>query len=229
MDDISDMYLYVQREVGDQGAIFINTDDIIRWANQGVVDIIRKAELDNFSDFGFGLAKDATTIFLSNRHLYRIEFLKCNETNSVIEETDFTQLQYNIPGFRIDGQSIAGPPQYWWMSQDPTTPVLNVYPKADKAYTILIRGSEFKTAYSTLADPLTMCLPESYKYDLLQFCLIRAYARAKDHQSEDSATKEYMQNLTLRYGEAKSKSAAFDTIGADEYDGYSVGVYYGDL
>ena len=225
MDTVADLYLHIQREVGDQGAIFINTDDVLRWANQGVVDIIRKAELDNYFISTLAVAKNASTITIAvgSGKLYRVEYLRIGTDQ--LTEVDLTELEMYVPNF--DLAVDVGMPNYYWITSE--TGVINIYPKADIAYTATIRASLFKPKYTALGDLLNVCLPESYKYDLLQFCLVRGYARSKDHQSEEAANKEYMQNLTLRYGEAKSKSAEFDTIQADEYDGYPVLLNYGDL
>jgi len=220
MDTIADMYLHLQREVGDQGAIFINPDDVLRWANQGVVDIIRKAELDNYTLTNSTVAQGSSNIVVPTK-VNRIEFLRIG--NEEVVEIDFTELELYVPNF--DLVKDTGSPQYYWMLAEQANSI-EFYPKADQTYPFILRASVFKPKYTVIGDLITACLPEGYKYDLLQFCLVRAYARSKDHQSEDTANKEYMQNLTLRYGEAKSKSAEFDTIQPDEYDGYPVLLTY---
>ncbi len=224
MDTLADMFLEVQREIGDQGSIFVNSDDVIRWANAGVVEIIRKAELDNYVQSVIPIALGDSSLTISAGSILNIEFIRIG--TKVLTEATFTELESLHPGFDLDNDE--GEPQYYWVTDN--SGEISFYPKADAVYNALCRASILPPAYTLTTDLLTVGIPDSYKYDLLRFVMMRANNRRQDHQSAEAAKEEFNNNIAMRYGEANSKSAEFDTIQPDEWDTpYLVAGYYGDL
>ena len=220
-----DIYVAVKRECGDQGGIFIDGTDILRWANEGIEDIMRRAELLN-------VVQGSTTVLsgvqiinlaLGYQALYSIEFLKVGDV--VLQEVTFNELEFLVPGWTLADPS--GVPLYYWVTPSATEYQVNIYPKPNKNMTILWRGSCFPALITILSDQVQNYLPREYIPSLVRFCVARARRRERDNQGANEAMQEYLADVNMRRGEAASRSTAFDVIQPDEMDWTPLPFYTG--
>lgn len=183
---VSEIVTAVQRQFGDESGTQINSTDIIRWINQGQLQIARRIE---------AYKSTATTLSVAGQTAYNLpsdQILAITAimyANTPLQYISFEQAQASIL-VSSNFSSIQNTPTTYYEWDDS----IYLYPipkdSGDEIKLFIVRQPAVITA---VTDPLT--LPDTHFEGLLQYVLSQAYELDDDFAS--AGTKAQQLEATL--------------------------------
>ena len=182
----SEIVTAVQRQFGDESGTQINTTDIIRWINQGQLQIARRIE---------AYKSTATTPSVAGQTAYSFPSDQILVINGIFYAD--TPLQYI--SFEQAQASILSSSNFSSIQNTPTTyyewdDSIYLYPvPKDSGDTIKLFVVKQPTIVTTVSDALT--LPDTHFEALLQYCLSQAYELDDDFSSAGAKSQQLEASL----------------------------------
>lgn len=185
--DLGEIITRVQRSFGDESGAQITTADIIRWANDAQIDIVRKTEITNQHRETHAVSDDNTYLLPENfMYMARVTY-----DNRVLPQRRLQDL--DLQSNAIDQTSSGTPSSYYVWDN-----VLHLYP------TPSLSGSGNLDIWY-VSHPATLVstsdvpeIPVHMHEEIVRYCL----ARAKELDDDLEAAQIIMGDYETRIGQA---------------------------
>lgn len=189
--NLGQIIIAVQRQFGDESGAQITRSDIVRWANDALVDITRKteclqvhAETDTLKDDGsydvpFDFIRLRRVTYRGTR-LSRVELEELDDLNP----TQDTESSSNPFYFYVWGRRIF------------------LYPKPSKAGEGTLDIYYVKMPDELVSDQDVPEIPSHMHEDIVRFCLIRAKELNEDDEKAQALMFEYDGRMAFARDEA---------------------------
>lgn len=183
----------VKRQFGDESAVQIQDDDIVSWANQACIDVVRASD-----DL---LQAVQTTDLIEGQTVYTpptdMLSLRNVTLKTAVDQSYFTLKAYNIQDFNEyvdgwDGNYYAPGNPYIFMFYNGA---INIFPKPNSS-----QESGIKIYYNrypgTLAvDSDEIPLPLVYHNAILEFCLQQAYELDENWEGSGNKSAQFTSSI----------------------------------
>jgi len=202
---VKDVFDYVKRQFGDESGVQLVDADLLRWINNGQMEIASKNKI---------LTGKATTDLVAGQRDYSFSLEKIVSVDAVqvdgvpVEYMQFPDVQQYIAG-QDNPERDAERPLVWWhyageMSLWPT-------PRNNKSNALTIFYVKEPDAVNDTNDPLT--IPDRYYNLLLQYVLAQAFEMDEDWQASGAKMQQFEgQLLNMSEAEANASSQTYPTI-----------------
>lgn len=166
---VADVAQQVKRQFGDESGTQISNDDIIRWVNDGQLEICRRGEVNKSTAITSSVANQTAYNFPSDSI---VKVLGISYKGTPLENSSFEQIQ-QLP--KIDYSNC---PELWYEYDDSIYlyPIPNI--SNDEIKLFLIRAP---TIVAATGDSLT--IPDTHYNALIQYVLQQAYELDEDFSS----------------------------------------------
>jgi hypothetical protein len=217
---VNDLYEAASSEIGDQGGIFIDIVDVIRWYNEAILDIYVNAELGRDTPTTYPLVLGATTVTgLSALRLQKIHSLVINGVPLI--QTTLDEL-YRTVGYNIDF-TLRGQPRYYWreFQADVSQSVIKFWPTCEVACNAILSATILPTPIPMSIASASVALnqiPVVYHPDLLKFVVMRGNMKEKDFRASELLERQYKEGAFARFDNAHEVAEDFSTIQPDGLD-----------
>lgn len=212
---VNDVAKSLKRQMGDEAEVVITDADIVRWIDDGQVEIVTnnqslnlvkavtsivtgKAEYPLMQDEAFSGLLLVNSIHYKNRRLKSVTFQEAEEF------------------MLTDTENAGGVPSLWYS----VAGVLHLYPVPEED----IDGglSIFFTKAPRKVKDLTQSLdvPDSYFNALVEYCMSKAYEMEENTQMSQMKTQQFEKSLNIQQHRTVPQTAEFLTIRPDMEDGW---------
>lgn len=215
--NVQDIVTRVQRTFGDEAAVQVNNDDIMRWINDGQIEIIKHndgaLQKTDFIDLVAGQSTYVLPTDLLIIRSLRYQFSDMLSFRS-IKYLNMQQFDESIDGW--DGAAyINGYPRYYTMYEGKA--LLFPTPEYSRTDGLKVLYNQKPTDVTTLAD--TPSLPLIYHNTLLSYCMWQASLLDEDHEPALMYQGNFTQDMQLlRNRETNEATATYPTITTLDYD-----------
>jgi hypothetical protein len=202
----------VTRQVGDEAEIQFTQADIIRWINQGQLEISIKNSTINEAS--------AVTNIVSGQDKYPIltdvAFADLNKLQTILYDgRPLKNLTFSeAMDYIIDGDSDSGTPTIWYVK----TGVLNLWPKPDKAIAggLTIYYNKRPKKITSAGDILGV--PDSFFNAVLQYVIAQAMELDENYQAAGVKLQQFEVSVNSQQYMTVEQSASYPTIQTDPED-----------
>lgn len=179
---VGDIKTRVKRQFGDEAGAQITDDDILRWANDGQLDIVRRTKVLQ----GKGsIARSADSYpMVDGTHLY---VNAVGTSGRILRPTVVDKLGRLYPGYTLDK---TGVPEWYYVWDR------EIYIFPDDVSVASIEVYYVKPPAALILDTDVPEIPEDMHEDIVRYCLVRA--RELDSDTEDAilTTQDYYERLS---------------------------------
>lgn len=202
----TDVYNYVTRQFGDESGVQVTQNDIIRWINQGQMEINSKNQIlrAKFPDVSIA----GTNSYNKPADCLRLTSVRYNSV--LLPYVGFDQYQNQYSGI-----SGSNGPEIWTQYGD--TYIINPSPLDD--------GVEIDLYYVPEPSKLvnigsTLSLPDRYFDRLCEYVMSKAYELDEDWQAHSAQRTLFDNNLTTMSNEETNAQGAYPVVVDYSYDRY---------
>jgi hypothetical protein len=202
----------VTRQVGDEAEVQFSQSDIIRWINQGQLEISIKNSTINEAM--------AVTNIVANQDKYPIladaAFADLNKLQTILydgyplKNMTFTEAMDYI----INGEENSGTPTIWYVK----TGVLNLWPKPDTAITGGLTIYYNKRPAKITSAGQFLSVPDSFFNAILQYVIGQALELDENWQAAGVKQQQFEVSVNSQQYMTVDQSASYPTIQADPED-----------
>lgn len=202
----------VNRQVGDEAEIQFTQSDILRWINQGQLEISIKnstineamavtnivADQDKYpilADAAFADLNKLQTILYNGRPLKNLTFAEAMD-------------------YIIDGVPDSGTPSIWYIK----TGVLNLWPKPDTAITGGLTIYYNKKPKKIVSSGDILGVPDTFFNAILQYVIGQAMEMDENWQAAGVKAQQFEVSVNSQQYMTVEQSASYPTIQADPED-----------
>jgi hypothetical protein len=214
---VSDVITRVRRVFGDEAAVQITNDDIIRWINDGQIEIVKHNQNALQSTDTINLVADQATYALnSNMLLLRTLRYKYSDMLSyqALIYRSMQQFDESIDGW--DGTLYPkGYPVFFTQYNDSVI----LFPTPDRSATagLKVLYNQKPADVSDLADPLS--LPLIYHNTILRYCLWQSSLLDEELDPSVMYEQAFIKDMALlQQRETTEATATYPTITVLEFD-----------
>lgn len=205
----------IKSQMGDEAQVVITDADIIRWINDGQVEIVTnnqslnlvkavtsitpgKAEYPLMQDEAFFGLLLVNSIHYKNRRL----------NSSTFQEAEEFML--------TDKENASGTPSLWYS----VAGVLHLYPIPEESVDngLSIFFTKTPRRVKNLTDYLD--IPDSYFNALVEYAMSKAYEMEENTQMSQMKTQQFEKSLNIQQNRTVPQTAEFLTIRPDMEDGW---------
>lgn len=214
---VSDVILRVRRTFGDEAAVQVTDDDIIRWINDAQIEIVRKNE-SALQKTGYVnlVANQATYTLPTDLLILRLLRFKYTDMLSfnTIKYKNMQEFDESLDGW--DGTAYSsGPPQFFTMYEDKAT----LFPIPDQSATNGLKVLYNQKPADVSAPGDSLSLPAIYHPTIRNYCLWQASLLDEDKDSAALFKSDFSDSVNdLRNHETKDPSNTYSVISVLEYD-----------
>lgn len=201
-----DVANYVKRQFGDESGVQIQDSDIIRWINQGQMEIVSK---------NLVLRSTSVTLSVVGQDTYtkpddclRVTAIKY-DTN-LLKSMGFDEYQLKFQGTQTPDTSV-----YW--TEYGNSLILAPIPK-DDSINITIYYIPEPTDVVSIGDSLSV--PDRYFDRLCEFVMSKAYELDEDWQAHQVQRNLFEENLTQLSNEETNTQGPYPVVQDYSYGGY---------
>lgn len=225
---VQELYDAAQAEIGDEGGIFIDMPDVIRWYNEAVVDIYINAELGRDTPKTISLSQGAKVLDilgLSPGDLNRVHKIHSLVINGrPLKQTNLAEL-YNTVGYNINFDE-TGQPLYYWKEYVQTLPgdyTFKFWPACEVAcnavVSMTVLPEPIPPEVASSVDALSQ-IPLAFHKDVLKYIVMKGNLKEKDFRAAELHERQYQEMAFARYDTAHEVAEDFSTIQPDSADSY---------
>lgn len=202
----------VNRQVGDEAEIQFTQPDIIRWINQGQLEISIKNSTINEAVAVTNIVKDqdkypiiADAAFADLNKLQTILY-----NGRPLKNLTFTEAMDYI----IDGSSDSGTPSIWYVKAG----VLNLWPKPDTDITGGLTIYYNKKPKKVASAGEMLGVPDSFYNAILQYVISQAMEMDENWQAAGVKQQQFEVSVNSQQYMTIEQSASYPTIQPDPED-----------
>lgn len=203
--DLKTLIRKVQRLFGDGRGVIVREPDIIDWANDGQLQIVRDTKC---------LVEEVTVAANAFPWSMPADFLDMGRITYDVVPLASTTVD-DLDAKRFD-QTIEAQPFFYYAVKNQ----IRLYPVANTTDTTscVIQYLKIPAALVTPNDDLS--IPVMYHEDLVQFCLARAHSRNENYKGYETAMNEYLSRVGSRISEADDQETTYPVIRDDPYEAW---------
>lgn len=209
---VNDMVTDVKRQFGDEASVQITTNDIIRWINEGALEILSK------NPFRQAVSTTSTVAGTQNYDMpadifqmigvqYDTKFLTAVSMEGLKEQTG-------------SYQTNQGYPEFWYMFAN----TIYLWPVPNAVKTLTLYYSQAPTGVTSTGDLLPV--PDRYYSRLRDFCMSRAAELDEDTPTAMAQRKLFEDKLNEMSNLENVQQGAFHVVRDDVDSGYYMGNDY---
>ena len=199
--NVNDIKSRVERQFGDESGVQITADDIMRWINDGMLEIANKnqvLEAVGTNDIvanspEYTIPPECLSIWTVKAYSRKVKFLSFEEANNTVNNPD------DYDSFQ------TGQPEYWWKWGSK----IILYPKPGEA---AVAGLKiYFTKRPTVVTQLTDVpeIPLEYHPRIVEYCLAQAYELDEDLEFAQQKATQFGSGLTEALENEKWASREF--------------------
>lgn len=214
---VSDVITRVRRTFGDEAAVQVTDEDIIRWLNDGQIEIVKHND-GALQKTGFlNLVADQSQYALP-ADLFILRSLRYKFSDmlsfSILRYKNMQEFDDSIDGW--DGNAYtSGNPQFFTRYEGNV--ILFPIPNQSMASGLKVLYNQQPTTLTSTSDALA--LPLIYHNTLTTYCLWQASLLDEDHEPALMYRSEFQSDMgMLRTREVSDPVATYPTITVLEYD-----------
>lgn len=186
---VQDVMTEVKRTFGDEAAVQVTDDDILRWVNSAQREILvqnRILKAIGSTDITAGVAQ----YDLSGLNVVSIQSI--HYLNRKLEFKTFQEAEEYIVSADPDSTS-TGDPVLWyeWAGQISLYPV----PSSDAVAGLKVFYIKEPDALTTSTDRLSV--PDAYYENIVQYCMAKAYELDEDNENSNFKLGQFNERLNL--------------------------------
>jgi hypothetical protein len=209
--NVQDVITRVQRTFGDEAAVQVKNDDVIRWINDAMVEIVKHNDTALQKTDTIDLVADTSQYTLPADALIvrslRYKFSSM-ESYTRLRYKSMQQMDEEMDGW--DGTAYnSGHPLYFTMYEGN----ILLFPTPEESNTdgLKILYNQKPTDVTTIADNLS--LPLIYHNTVVKYCLWQASLLDEDHEPGMMYRAEFQNDMdVLANNETKDPIATYSTI-----------------
>lgn len=214
---VSDIIVRVRRTFGDEAAVQVKDDDIIRWINDAQVEIIKHNDSAlQKSDLIDIVANQAQYTLPADLMILRSLRYKLPSMLSfgALKYQSMQQFDESMDGW--DGtQFSTGSPQFFTMDEGKA--ILFPIPDQSMVDGLKVRYNQKPTDVVTSVDSLA--LPLIYHNTVMKYCMWQSSLLDEDHEPALMYKNEFQMDMDLLMNrETTEATATYNTITVLEYD-----------
>jgi hypothetical protein len=201
----------VTRQVGDEAEIQFTTSDIVRWVNQGQLEIVIKNSTINEAS--------AVTNIVAGQDKYPIlsdaAFAELNKVNTILYDgRPLKNLTFQEAMEYIIGNASDGTPSIWYIK----TGVLNLWPKPNTDITggLTIYYTKKPKKITTLGEILSV--PDTFFNAILQYVISQAMEMDENWQAAAVKAQQFEVSVNTQQYMSVEQTAYYPSIIADPED-----------
>lgn len=185
----------VKRLFGDESGAQITDADIVRWANDGQVDIVRKTEcLQKKTEFNVTANDESYDLPADSIRLRRVEL-----DGKALSRVELEELDNVVPDRNVTGTSSGSPVVYYVWGQ-----TLWLYPKPETAGTSNLDLFYLKRPAALAVDADIPEIPVHMHEDIVRYCLARAKELDEEMEQARNIFMDYETRVMLSRDEAQN-------------------------
>lgn len=213
---VDDVIKDITRQFGDESEVQIDSADIIRWINNGQLEIVTNNRELN--------AAKAVTDVVANQQVYPIlsdpAFSNLLTVHSIrYKDKKLRSLTFQeAEDYMVTSSTNAGgEPELWYVYDGE----IHLYPIPEEPVTagITIFFTKAPARISSSAD--TLGIPNSYYNALKDYCLAQAYELDENANMSQMKTAQYEKSLNVQQNRTTPQTADFPTIRIEAEDMWS--------
>lgn len=209
--NVQDVVTRVRRTFGDEAAVQVTDEDVIRWINDAQVEIVKHNESALQITDTINLVAD-TSQYTAPTDLLLVRSLRFKydsmESYSALRYRSIQQLDEEMDGW--DGSAFSSAsPQFFTISDGNIV----LFPTPDESATdgLKILYNQKPTDVTDLTDPLA--LPLIYHNTIVKYCLWQASLLDEDHETGVMYRSEFNNDMSLLSNkETKDPIGTYRTI-----------------
>lgn len=201
----------VTRQVGDEAEVQFTQSDIIRWVNQGQLEIVIKNNTINEAS--------AVTNIVAGQDKYPIlsdvAFADLNKVNTILYDgRPLKNLTFQEAMEYIVGNASDGTPSIWYIK----TGVLNLWPKPDVSITggLTIYYTKKPKKVNLVGDILSV--PDSFFNAILQYVISQALEMDENWQAAAVKQQQFEVSVNTQQYMSVEQTAYYPSIISDPED-----------
>lgn len=201
----------VTRQVGDEAEVQFTQSDIIRWVNQGQLEIVIKNNTINEAS--------AVTNIVAGQDKYPIlsdvAFADLNKVNTILYDgRPLKNLTFQEAMEYIVGNASDGTPSIWYIK----TGVLNLWPKPDKSIAsgLTIYYTKKPKKVNLVGDILSV--PDSFFNAILQYVISQALEMDENWQAAAVKQQQFEVSVNTQQYMSVEQTAYYPSIISDPED-----------
>lgn len=198
---VSDIVIRVQRSFGDESAVQVTTDDILRWINDACKEVVMQHEnllqTNGFMDSVVGQqAFDLPADCFSLNAVYYRDNTDESASYYALRFLARPELDQLADGWQGNDYGTGVPQVY---SRGPNGELL-LFPAPDTVYTNAIKlvYARYANKVVTTSDPID--LPPYYHSYVEHFCMMKAYEMDEDWESADHKAQLVQSTIDFNNG-----------------------------
>ena len=211
----NDVAQSIKRQMGDEAQVVITDSDILRWIDDGQLEIVTNNQELNLSKAVTSIVSGVAEFPLMNDEAFSgillinsIHYKNRRLRNVTFQEAEEFML--------TDTENAEGTPSLWYS----VAGVLHLYPvpeeNVDNGLSIFFTKAPAKM--SSLTQLLS--IPNSYFNALVEYIMSKAYEMEENTQMSQMKTQQFEKSLSIQQHRTVPQTAEYLTIRPDEEDGW---------
>lgn len=200
---LSDIKRRVKNILGDDAGVYIEDVDIIDYANDGQMDIVRNTEILRTTGLISTVAGQAEYALPADFILAkRATYLLSKMSKTTVEEIDSMDLDKDTAG-------DTGTPQWYYISGNK----IGLYPTPVGVVANAIRVTYVKTPTALVNDADIPEIPVHMHEDIVRYVIMRAREQEEDYYLLQSTSSDYTKRLALSSDQANAgESSSYPSV-----------------
>jgi hypothetical protein len=199
----------IKRQFGDEASVQITNADIVRWINEGAMEIVSKNPI---------IQATATTTTVSGTKNYAmptdiLQMIMVEYDSGFLTAASMEQIKEKTGTY----QATTGVPQFWYMFAN----TVYLWPVPNAAKTLTLYYVQAPTGVASSGDLLPV--PDRYYSRLRDFCMQRASELDEDTASAMAQRKLFEDKLNEMSNVENTQQGAFHVVADDTDGGYYMG------
>lgn len=214
---VSDVITRVQRTFGDEAAVQVTNADVIRWINDGQIEIVKHNDSAlQKTDFVNLVANQATYVLPTDLLILRTLRYKYSDmlSFSALRYKNMQEFDDSVDGW--DGTAYtASSPQFFTMYEGKAI----LFPVPDRAATAGLKVLYNQKPVDVVGLSDALALPLIYHNTIFKYCMWQASLMDEDHEPALMYQTDFKGDMSmLMSNETSDPVATYPTITVLEYD-----------
>jgi hypothetical protein len=215
--NVQDVITRVRRTFGDEAAVQVTDDDVIRWINDAQIEVVKNndgaLQKSAFIDL---VANQSTYVLPTDLLLLRSLRYKYTDMLSFsnLKYKNMQQFDDSLDGWDGSAYSAANP-QFFTMYEGKAI----LFPTPDRSVTAGLKVLYSQKPTDVLTPLSTLALPLIYHNTIFKYCMWQASLLDEDHEPALMYRGDFMEDMgTLQSNETQDPTSTYHTITVLDFD-----------
>lgn len=209
-----DVAASIKRQMGDEAQVVITDSDIVRWINDGQVEIITNNQNLNLSKAVTNIVAEQGEFPIQDNPVFSdiVMINSIHYKNTRLKGMSFQEAEE----YMLTASENTGLPSLWYA----VAGVIHLWPipREDAPNGLSVYFTKAPKRVTSLGDALGV--PDSYFNAVVEYAMSKAYEMEENTQMSQMKTQQFEKSLNIQQNRTVAQMAEYPTIRPDSEDGW---------